>query len=81
MPGRNTLSTPDCGADPAAPTDFRRAVFARGFDSPVLLTHAPGEPGTVYVVEQTGRVIRVRGSRRTVFLDVRGTRIPATVTA
>jgi glucose/arabinose dehydrogenase len=37
----------------------------------VLLTYAPGEPGTVYVVEQSGRVIRLRAGRRTVFLDVR----------
>ncbi len=50
---------------------FRKAVFARGFDAPVLLTHAPGEPEVTYVVEQTGRVIRLRAGRRTVFLDVR----------
>ncbi|MGH3065732.1 MAG: PQQ-dependent sugar dehydrogenase [Gaiellaceae bacterium] len=50
---------------------FRKIVFARGFDAPVLLTHAPGEPGTVYVVEQSGRVIRLQAGRRTVFLDVR----------
>ena len=37
----------------------------------MLLTHAPGEPRTVYVVEQPGRVIRVRNGRRTVFLDIR----------
>ena len=37
----------------------------------MLLTHAPGEPKTVYVVEQPGRVIRLRGGRRTVFLDIR----------
>jgi glucose/arabinose dehydrogenase len=43
----------------------------RGFDNPVLLTHAPGEPGARYVVEQEGRVIRVAGGTRTVFLDVR----------
>jgi len=50
---------------------FRKVVHARGFDAPVLLTYAPGEPGTVYVVEQSGKVIRVRSGRRTVFLDVR----------
>jgi glucose/arabinose dehydrogenase len=60
------------GATAAATSDFRQVVFARGFDNPVLLTHAPGEPGAVYVVEQTGRVIRLRSGRRTVFLDVRG---------
>jgi glucose/arabinose dehydrogenase len=55
----------------AAESAFRKVVFARGFDSPVLLTHAPGEPRTVYVVEQSGRVIRLRSGRRTVFLDIR----------
>ena len=42
----------------------------RGFEQPVLLTWAPGQPGVRYVVEQGGRVIRVAGGRRTVFLDV-----------
>jgi glucose/arabinose dehydrogenase len=62
-----TASGSALGAD----TAFRKAVFARGFDAPVLLTSAPGEPRTVYVVEQPGRVIRQRAGRRTVFLDIR----------
>ncbi len=60
------------GAANEAGSAFRLAVFARGFDTPVLLTYAPGEARSIYyVVEQGGRIIRVRGSRRTVFLDVR----------
>jgi glucose/arabinose dehydrogenase len=59
------------GSALGAESAFRKAIFARGFDAPVLLTFAPGEPRTVYVVEQPGRVIRVRGARRTVFLDIR----------
>ncbi len=58
------------GSAPAAESVFRRAVFARGFDSPVLVTYAPGEPRTYYVVEQSGKVIRLASGRRTVFLDV-----------
>jgi glucose/arabinose dehydrogenase len=54
-----------------AGADFRRVAFARGFSSPVLLTHAPGEPRARYIVEQPGRIIRLRGERRTVFLDIR----------
>ena len=57
--------------DTAAAGAFRPKLFASGFDQPVLLTHAPGEPKTFYVVEQTGRVVRLRSGRRTVFLDVR----------
>jgi glucose/arabinose dehydrogenase len=59
------------GAAEGAESAFRKAVYLRGFDAPVLLTHAPGEPRTVYVVEQPGRVIRIRNGRRTVFLDIR----------
>jgi glucose/arabinose dehydrogenase len=62
-----TVSGSALGAESA----FRKVVYARGFDAPVLLTHAPGEPRTVYVVEQPGRVIRLRSGRRTVFLDIR----------
>lgn len=58
------------GSASAAESAFRRAVFARGFDSPVLLTYAPGEARTFYVVEQSGKVIRLASGRRTVFLDV-----------
>jgi len=59
------------GAAFGAESGFRKVVFARGFDHPVLLTYAPGEPQTVYVLEQPGRVIRLRNGRRTVFLDIR----------
>jgi glucose/arabinose dehydrogenase len=59
------------GPGSAADSAFRRVVFARGFDDPVALTVAPGDAGARYVVEQPGRVIRLRGGRRTVVLDIR----------
>ena len=55
----------------SAASAFAPVPFARGFDSPVLLTHAPGEPGATYVVEQPGRLIRISSGRRAVFLDIR----------
>jgi glucose/arabinose dehydrogenase len=55
----------------AAESAFRRTFVARAFDAPVLVTNAPGDPRAIYVVEQSGRVIRVASGRRTVFLDVR----------
>ena len=58
-------------SESAADSAFRRSVFARGFDNPVFLTHAPGDPRAVYVVEQTGRVIRMQGRQRGVLLDIR----------
>jgi glucose/arabinose dehydrogenase len=65
-----TLLVSMAGSSTAAESAFRRAVFARGFDSPVLITYAPGEPRPYYVVEQSGKIIRVESGRRTVFLDV-----------
>jgi len=60
------------GSASGARSAFRPLVYARGFDAPVLLTHAPGEPRVAYVVEQSGRIIRIDARRRrTVFLDVR----------
>ena len=59
------------GAAFGAESAFRKVVYARGFDHPVLLTYAPGEPTTTYVLEQPGRVIRLRDGRRSVFLDIR----------
>jgi len=55
----------------AATNAFQLKPFARGFDAPVLVTHAPGEPQTLYVVEQPGRVVRLRAGKRTIFLDAR----------
>ena len=52
-------------------TVFQPRIVARGLESPVLVTHAPGEPGALYVVEQSGRILRVRSGQRTVLLDVR----------
>jgi glucose/arabinose dehydrogenase len=54
-----------------AGSEFRRVVFARGFQAPVLLTYAPGDAGARYVVEQPGRVLRLRAGRRAVLLDIR----------
>jgi glucose/arabinose dehydrogenase len=64
--------TPLGGAANEADSAFGLRVFARGFDAPVLVTQAPGEPNAHYVVEQSGRIIKLRGRQRSVFLDVRG---------
>jgi glucose/arabinose dehydrogenase len=63
------------GATSKAPTTesaLRPLVYGRGFEAPVLLTYAPGEPQVRYVVEQPGRIIRIAPNRkRSVFLDIR----------
>jgi glucose/arabinose dehydrogenase len=55
----------------AAQSAFRKTFVMRAFEAPVLVTHAPGDPRAIYVVEQSGRIMRVASGRRTVFLDVR----------
>jgi glucose/arabinose dehydrogenase len=59
------------GSASRADSAFRKVPFAKGFEMPVLLTHAPGEPRTLYVVDEPGRVFRLENGRRTVFLDIR----------
>ena len=50
-----------------------RPVF-RGLSSPVFVAAAPGQPNSLYVVEQVGRIrVAVRGRLRSKpFLDIRG---------
>ena len=59
----------------SAESAVRFGVFrpiASGLDSPTYVTTAPGEPGTLYVVEQPGRIVTVRNGRITgTFLDIR----------
>ncbi len=44
---------------------------ASGFDRPVYVAAAPGEPGRLYVVEQEGVIRVVERGRARVFLDIR----------
>src|SRR6202008_4419400 len=46
--------------------------YASGFDAPVDVTSAPGDPATLYVVEQPGTIKIVRnGAVAGTFLDIR----------
>jgi glucose/arabinose dehydrogenase len=48
------------------------ARYAGGFSAPVYVTSAPGDPSTLYVVEQGGTIKTVKGGRITgTFLDIR----------
>ena len=57
----------------AAPerASLRLRTVATGLDSPTYLTFAPGEPKSLYVVEQPGRILVLAGGTRRVFLDIR----------
>jgi glucose/arabinose dehydrogenase len=51
---------------------FSFTQVATGFDSPVFVTSAPGNPDTLYVVEQPGTIEIVQGGTITgTFLDIR----------
>src|SRR5436305_3749817 len=53
-------------------TPYSFAPFVSGFDSPTYVTSAPGDPTTLYVVEQVGTIRIVRdGKIAGTFLDVR----------
>jgi glucose/arabinose dehydrogenase len=74
--GHLTLTLPwDRGADAATPqvvTSYSFAPVVGGFDSPVYVTSAPGDPSTLYVVEQPGTIRIVRnGNIAGTFLDIR----------
>ncbi len=78
------VALPSCGsANPPSETTPRVEAekSARGvalkrigsFDEPVYVTGAPGFPELLFVVEQEGRVVVLRGGRRVgPFLDARG---------
>jgi glucose/arabinose dehydrogenase len=57
----------------SARSDAVHLVRIAHFDAPVYATPAPGEPGSLYVVEQAGRILVLKGGRisSTPFLDIR----------
>ena len=71
------LALAGCGgssSDESAPKQggYRFVRVASGFDQPVHVTAVRGQPGTLYVVEQPGRIRRVQNGRVTgTLLDIR----------
>jgi glucose/arabinose dehydrogenase len=60
------------GTQSARAAQFRPRRVASGFSQPVFVTGAKGEPGRLYVVEQTGRILVLRNGRRAgTVLDIR----------
>jgi glucose/arabinose dehydrogenase len=51
-----TQATTTGGTTTAEPARLALETVATGFDQPLYVTAAPGEPNRLYVVEQTGRV-------------------------
>ena len=76
------LALGGCGDDladlerPAVATEEGRAASfaveraASGFERPVWVGVAPGDPDALWIAEQTGRVLRLEGEKRTAELDI-----------
>jgi glucose/arabinose dehydrogenase len=56
----------------AGPTraEYRFRQVASGFDQPVYVAQPKSEPGRLYVVERTGRIVILAGGKRSTFLDI-----------
>jgi glucose/arabinose dehydrogenase len=52
--------------------EYRFRHVASGFDQPVYVAQPKSEPGRLYVVERTGRIVSLAGGKRSTFLDIHG---------
>jgi glucose/arabinose dehydrogenase len=68
QPARPGVPTPAAEQGRAHNFDVER--IATGFNRPVWVGAAPGDPGALWVLEQPGRVVRIEGDRRTTLLDM-----------
>jgi glucose/arabinose dehydrogenase len=66
--GPTPPAAPTRGAGPANHVAVERTVT--GLDRPTYVGAAPGDPDGLWVLEQTGRVVRLEGEERVVALDL-----------
>src|SRR5437016_7007357 len=60
------------GAGSGRSATFSFQQVATGFNSPVDVASAPGDPSTLYVVEQQGTIVMVRNAQAAgTFFDIR----------
>ncbi|HEX8103885.1 MAG TPA: PQQ-dependent sugar dehydrogenase [Solirubrobacteraceae bacterium] len=69
--GDRAARVPGRDAPVAAQPSFRLTGVARGLVRPTGVAAAPGDPRALWVTEQTGRLVRIAGGRRTTVLDLR----------
>lgn len=61
---------PATGQPPVESVRLTLEPVGGSFDAPLYVTAPPRQAGTIYVVEQVGRVQVVRGGEQTTFLDI-----------
>ncbi len=66
------LERPTVATEQGRADSFAVERAASGFERPVWVGVAPGDPAALWVVEQTGRVVRLEGEERTTELDLSG---------
>jgi glucose/arabinose dehydrogenase len=73
------LRDPLAGVDPKPPAAERGRAhafdverIATGLNRPTWVGVAPGDPASLWVLEQPGRVVRLRGGRRSTVIDLTG---------
>lgn len=69
--GRGPAASAPAGEVPAA-RHFETVRIASGFDRPTWVGAAPGDPDALWILEQPGRVVRMREGDRHVALDISG---------
>jgi glucose/arabinose dehydrogenase len=52
-------------------SQYHFRLVASGFDQPVYVAQPKSEPGRLYVVERSGRIVTLAGGKRRTFLDIR----------
>jgi glucose/arabinose dehydrogenase len=68
--GRGALDPPAPATERGAAESLAVERIATGLNRPTYVGAAPGDPEALWVLEQPGRVVRLRGGRRTTLLDI-----------
>ena len=57
-------------AETATPPSLRIRQVAQGFKQPLQVAFSPAFPSSFFVVEQAGRIYKVKGAKKELFIDV-----------
>jgi hypothetical protein len=68
--GPPIVSNANCDPPTGSAVDLDRVQVAGGMSFPIGVTHARGDSTRLYVIEKAGRVVLVKGSTTSTFLDI-----------